>query len=571
MVVASDLDSAAQLVRLRDAAKRLYHQGRLVESLQVHEAALRIAPEAVVIRLSAAKIAHALERQEIALGHFEAAATLDPRCYPAVEAARRICMGAGLERAAHYAKLSHALNPTPEALLSSKLTVPAIMDSVEAVRETREKYECSLDELLEKPPRLENAEAAIGVSAFFLAYHGESNRDLQIKAARLWLEAIPGLRYTAPHCHGYRRGAGKIRVGFISRFFAGHSIFSTSIGLVEKLSRETFEVIVLRITPSRDDACTARMRAAADLMLDLDRDICRARDQIAALELDILFYQDIGMEPLSYYLACARLAPVQCVSFGHPDTTGIPTLDYFVSSDLYELPGAQDHYSEKLIELNNLPTLAYYYKPAVPVIMATRDAFDLPADATWYVCPQTLYKLHPDFDDIIAGILTRDSAAIVVLIAGQFQEFTDRLRQRFSRTLEDLATRIRFLPFMAFDRFMQLLCLADVILDSLHFNGMNSSLQAFAMGTPVVTLPGRLQRGRHTQAMYRAMEITECIASTPEQYVDIAVRIATDHAYVQRLRERILSRNHRLFEDTRVVSEFERFFQHALDQAVART
>jgi len=100
---------------------------------------------------------------------------------------------------------------------------------------------------------------------------------------------------------------------------------------------------------------------------------------------------------------------------------------------------------------------------------------------------------------------------------------------------------------------------------------MNSSLQAFAMGTPVVTLPGRLQRGRHTQAMYRAMEITECIASTPEQYVDIAVRIATDHAYGQRLRERILSRNNRLFEDARVVSEFELFFQHALDRTVART
>jgi protein O-GlcNAc transferase len=569
MVSETVVDSERLVARSRDTAKILYQQGRLAESLKAHEAALLIAPDSVVIRLSAARIAHALELQESSLRHFEAAAKLDPRCYPALEAARRICAGAGLaERATHYARLAYELNPTPEALLSMRLTVPSIMNSLLAIHETRKTYAESLDQLLAKPPRLENAEAAIGVSAFFLAYHGENDRDLQMKAARLWLTAIPRLEYTADHCRDSQRSPGKIRIGFISRFFAAHSIFSTSIGLVEKLCRETFEVIVLRITPSRDDACTARMRAAADRTLDLDRDIYRAREQIAALRLDILFYQDIGMEPLSYCLACARLAPVQCVSFGHPDTTGIPTMDYFISSDLFELRGAKEHYSEELVELNDVSTLAYYYKPAVPD-GATRESFELPATATWYVCPQTLYKLHPDFDAIIRDLLIRDLKGIVVLIAGQFREFTDRLRRRFAQTLGELSSRVVFLPFMAFDRFMQLLSLADVILDSLHFNGMNSSLQAFAVGTPVVTLPGRLQRGRHTQAMYRAMEIQDCIASDTAGYVEIALRIARDRTYAELLRERILSRNHRLFEDARVVREFQRFFLEACDRAVS--
>jgi predicted O-linked N-acetylglucosamine transferase (SPINDLY family) len=271
------------------------------------------------------------------------------------------------------------------------------------------------------------------------------------------------------------------------------------------------------------------------------------------------------MEPLSYILAFARLAPVQCVSFGHPNTTGIPTMDYFISNDLFEPPDAQSHYSEKLVQLRDLPTLAYYYKPKMPAGPATRESFGLPAEATLYVCPQTLYKLHPEFDDLLRAILARDSRALVVLIAGQFQEFAERLRQRFARTLPEGEQRIVFLPFMAFDRFMQLLCLADVILDSVHFNGMNSSLQAFAAGTPVVTLPGRFQRGRHTQAMYRKMGIIDCIAASAEHYVDVAVRIATDSPYRQALRERILARHHVLFEDPRVIGEFERFFTEALD------
>ena len=203
--------------------------------------------------------------------------------------------------------------------------------------------------MLAAPPHLESPAGIVGVSAFFLAYHGRNDRELQEKTARLFLAAIPSLAFVAPHCAdrsahraGTRRAGAKIRIGFISRFFASHSIFSTSIGLIEKLSRERFEVVALRITPSRDDEATARIRAAADRTVELDPDVYRARAQIAALELDILFYQDIGMEPISYFLAFARLAPVQCVSFGHPNTTGIPTMDYFISNDLFEPPEPQD-------------------------------------------------------------------------------------------------------------------------------------------------------------------------------------------------------------------------------------
>jgi tetratricopeptide (TPR) repeat protein len=114
-----------RLEAAREKAKLLYQQGRLRESLAVHDEALNLAPHAVVIRLSAARIAHALELQELSLHHFEEAARLDPHCYPALEAARRICVGAGMaERAAQHANLSYAINPTPDVLLSMQLVVP---------------------------------------------------------------------------------------------------------------------------------------------------------------------------------------------------------------------------------------------------------------------------------------------------------------------------------------------------------------------------------------------------------------------------------------------------------------
>jgi predicted O-linked N-acetylglucosamine transferase (SPINDLY family) len=242
-------------------------------------------------------------------------------------------------------------------------------------------------------------------------------------------------------------------------------------------------------------------------------------------------------------------------------------MDYFVSNDLFEPADAQSHYSEKLVLLKELPTLAYYYRPTVPATVATRAAFGIPEGATLYVCPQTLYKLHPDFDAIVRRVLERDARAIVVLIEGQFREFTEEVRARLARAMPEVVHRALFLPFMAFERFMQLLVIADVVLDTLHFNGMNSSLQALAAGVPVVTLPGRLQRGRHTQAMYRKMGIDDCIATDEDSYVDIAARIANDRGYAQDLRRRILGRNHVLFEDPRVIEEFERFFARAVDDA----
>jgi predicted O-linked N-acetylglucosamine transferase (SPINDLY family) len=563
-----------QLAAIRDKARKLHAEGRLAEALEAHIEALKLAPTAVAIWLSAGNLAYSLGMQESSLRYFEQAARLDPRCGPAVDAVLRICIALGLSaRAQPYVAMARHLDPNDIKLTAMTLMIPAIADSTAAIRESRRGLEQALDHLLASAFELAQPDGALGASAFFLAYHGQNDRALQIKAAQMFAKAIPSLRTTAPHCLAACRRPGRIRVGFISRFFYSHSIFTTTRGLVDRLSRERFEVFVLRITPSRTDESTERIRASADRALDLDPDPYRARAQIAALELDILFYQDIGMEPTSYWLAHARLAPVQCVSFGHPNTTGIPTMDYFVSSDLFEPAEAASHYSERLYLLHGLPTLAYYYRPALPASAAVappgRAALGLPTRGTLYVCPQTLYKLHPDFDLIMLGILDRDPHALIVLIEGQLPDFTEQLRARFARTLPRREHRVVFLNRMDFPRFLSLLAASDVILDSVHFNGMNCSLESFAMGTPIVTLPGGLQRGRHTQAMYRAMGITDAIAKDAADYVEIAVRIGTDRACAESLRERIRSRSHVLFEDRRVIEEFERFFLEAHARACA--
>jgi predicted O-linked N-acetylglucosamine transferase (SPINDLY family) len=473
--------------------------------------------------------------------------------------------GLGDDAVAAYQR-AFALEPTPSRRVKMATAISPIPASREAIAAERSRMHAVLDAMLADPASTTAQEgdpfAARIWTNFYLAYHGENDRELQQKTAKLYRRICPALNYTAAHVGKPVEPNRKMRIGLISQFFRNHSIGRTSRGLVAQLSRERFETTAIFVAPTVDDEISRAIRRDAAHTLVVPKNLRQAQELIARLELDVLFYQDIGMEPFTYFLSYARLAPVQCVSFGHPDTTGVDTVDYFVSNDLYEPPDATAHYSEKLFLLRGLGSLAYYYKPTLGQAK-TRKEFGLPADRRLYLCPQNLFKVHPDMDDLIGAILRRDPHGVVVLVEGRVRGWSQLLRARWQRSMADVQDRIVFVPRMREDDYLGLIAMADVMLDTVHFNGMNTSLEAFAVGTPIVTLPAALQRGRHTQAMYRRMGLDDLIASDAQAYVDMAVKLANDAGYRRSVSERILRNHGVLFEDVRVVGEFERFFAAA--------
>jgi predicted O-linked N-acetylglucosamine transferase (SPINDLY family) len=285
------------------------------------------------------------------------------------------------------------------------------------------------------------------------------------------------------------------------------------------------------------------------------------RSRIAALNLDVLMLADVGMNTTTYTLAFSRMAPVQCVTWGHPVTTGNASVDYFISSELLETPEADAHYSERLVRLSNLGT--YYYRPDPPPLSRTREYFGLDPARHVYLCPQTLFKLHPEFDPLVAEILRRDPLGDLVLLEGRHAAWTQLVRERFARTMPDVAERVRFLPPWPRGDFMHLNRLADVSLDTLHFGGGNTTYEALAVGTPVVTLPGPFMRSRIALALYRKMNLLDCVAQSAEQYVELAVRLGTDPDARRDMSQRIEKASGALFEDPAEVREFERFLPWA--------
>jgi protein O-GlcNAc transferase len=284
-----------------------------------------------------------------------------------------------------------------------------------------------------------------------------------------------------------------------------------------------------------------------------------ARKAIADAEMDILYFADIGMVPLTYFLAYARLAPVQVTTWGHPLTTGIPNVDHFLSMDLAEPADAEAQYSEKLFRLPGLTTC--YERPVAPP-KHDRARFGFTPGRTIYLCPQSLFKLHPTFDPMLGAILAGDPNAEIALLAGGQRRWTELLSQRFARSLpREAAERIRFVPRVAPDDFLALLAAADVILDPTIFCGGNTTLESLAMGTPVVTLPSPYLRGRLTLAMYRRMEFMDLVAKDADDYVRIALSLGLDRDRRAAVERTIAERSPILFEDTGAIRSQERLFE----------
>ena len=113
------------------------------------------------------------------------------------------------------------------------------------------------------------------------------------------------------------------------------------------------------------------------------------------------------MDVITYFLAHARLAPVQCATWGHSMTSGISTMDYYITM-INEVPDAAAHYTEQLVRFKT--TSVFFLPPRKTNLEAqiTRESFGFPAAARIYVCPQSLHKMHPRFDAMIRGILEKD-------------------------------------------------------------------------------------------------------------------------------------------------------------------
>ena len=414
------------------------------------------------------------------------------------------------------------------------------------------------------------ARAAVGAPAaasalpFYLAYHPVDTRPLLQPygktIARLMATGIEPPRADASRAPA--PGARKLRVGIAAAHVRDHSVWNAiTQGWVRHFDRDRVELTLFKLEPVSDDE-TARARREATVFVDAPVTLADWAQAIADAHLDALIYPEIGMHPLTTRLAAMRLAPVQAAAWGHPSTSALPTIDLFISAQAFESAPSAAHYSERLLAL---PHLGVCLHPVQPAVVAPDFAtLGLNPDEPLLLCAGMPFKYTPQGDAALAMIAARlqaRGAGRLVFFrshrAAMSAQVERRMRQAFTKAGVDYDRTVAWVPTLNRGRFFGLMQRATALLDTIGFSGFNTAVQALECDLPVVAFEGEFMRGRLASGPLRHLGLNELVATTPEAFADIALRLVEDDAWHAHLEREIAQRRHALFYDKTPVRALE--------------
>ena len=434
-------------------------------------------------------------------------------------------------------------------LLKVVAMAPEFIDSVSQIESIMQELEITLSQLEASNKKIQDLENLRG-NLFHIGYYGVSTLEIQRRISKLMVERLD----STPQSSTKSSESMKLRVGFLSGLMRDHTIGKLNAGLIQKLDREKFHVVVIHLFSSKNDQRQYEIDCSADEVVRLTANTTASARVIDALKLDILHYLDIGMNAFTHRLAHFRLAPVQSTSWGHPVTTGIPNMDYFITFGLSEPEDGRNHYSENLINFANPPT--FYERPKVVL----SPELELPA-GNLYGCLQSLFKLHPEFDDVLESIVSLDRSATIVLVEAENKSLTDQVMSRWAKRGGVLIQRSVFLPRMNGKNFLSVVKSMDVLLDPAYFGSGNTLFESMSLGIPSVTWPGPFMRGRIAAALYEYIEVEDPpVVERLSDYAECATNLVSDFSRLSRLKREIEKRSALLYENRDVISEFEGFF-----------
>ncbi|MGM3305981.1 tetratricopeptide repeat protein [Anabaena sp. WFMT] len=555
-----------------DLGNIFFAQGKLEAAVASYQQALKIQPDLALPHNNLGNIFQELNQLEAAINCYQKALKITPNWADAHYNLGNALKGQGqLEDA--VASYQQALNIKPNYDLAKfgicMTQLPIIYTNVDEVQLRRNQYQQHLQNLahhyqiVTAEERADAAEAIGSLQPFYLAYQGYNDRHLQQIYGEMICQLMSSRypQYSQLISLPNLQANEKVRVGFLTGYFRDHSCWKLMKGWIENLDKSEFELFGYH-TGSQQDQETVRAAKAFDKFTQGPLPIEKWAEIVEQDKLHILIFLEFGMDPMTVRLGCLRLAPIQMTSWSHPETSGLPTIDYYLTSDLMEPENAQDHYTEKLVRLPNLGI--YYTALEIQSPAITKQDIGIADDDIMFWCCQSLFKYLPQHDDVFPRIAKElDNCKFVFIEHPASKRITEIFRQRLSLVFEEFGLNYQnhciFMPHMDTRTFDGTTAIADVFLDSIGWSGGNTTLEAIAHNIPVMTFPGEMMRGRHTMAILKMMGIEEMIAATKDEYVKIAVRLGQDTQYRQYISQQVAENKPKIYGDLKPVRALEEF------------
>ena len=544
----SDLPLGLVHARVLEASGRLDDAAQALSRVQARH------PQHPEPPLRLASLLAAVGQLDAAARHAHHACTLLPRHTEPWRVAAFIARKQGnLDRAAELLDRALAVDPHHPGLQWARaILVPAIPDSPEAEAAAVADYDARLEALHELADRTLPADAQRWLhavqDAFPVHYVGGDCLQRQhrhgLLVTRIVQAALPVPAPSPPP-------RTRMRVGFVSSVFRRHTVTKLFQRWMTHLDRARFEVVGYHTGLIEDDT-TRALRAACDGWHTIAGPLPTAVHTIVRDAPDALIFPELGMDARVLTLAAVRLAPKQAVTWGHPITTGLPSIDTFLACEAMGVAPDRTWTHEARVDLPGIGV--HYDRPPIP-IARPRAHFDLPDSRPLLLCVQSLQKYRPAHDALYARIAARVPHALLVFVADPGTARTERLRARFRRTFAaaglELDHHLTFLPRLSEPDWMSLLAIGDLFLDSPEWSGGNTTLEAVSVGLPCIAWPGHTFRGRHCLGINQALGRPDLCPRTPDDWVDLVVQLAHDAPRRAILSQEIRAAAPGLFHDNR--------------------
>ena len=464
----------------------------------------------------------------------------------------------------YYAK-SLTLDPSNLAIQFA-LTIaqiPKVYKNEQELRGSRASFSNQLEHLKASNHQSSNPDEILNIvkrHPFYLAYQDENNEPLLSQYGVLCFKqalAIQGHLKCIPQTP---KSKDKIRIGIVSHFFCNHPVWhAITKGWVNHLNPDQFEINLFN-TNGLEDTETELAKLKAASYINCTNSIERTAQTIIAQNLDLLLYPEIAMDTTSKALACLRLAPVQGVSWGHPETTGLETIDFYLSGQMLEPNDGQHFYSEQLIRLPNLGT--YFENEFVRPITPNLAALGIDPSLPILLCAGSPSKYNPNNDSVFVEIARRVGQCQFIFF--NFDEnltaiLKERLQLIFSNAQLDATQFLRFIPFLKKEEFHGLLQNADLYLDTIGFSGFNTAMQAIACDLPIITIEGTKMRGRLASAILNKIGLEDLVCQTNNGYIDLAIELLQNRERLNAYRDKITQFKAILFNDLEPIKALETF------------
>ncbi|UUX49602.1 hypothetical protein NUH88_19650 [Nisaea acidiphila] len=408
---------------------------------------------------------------------------------------------------------------TPWKRISACL--PPGFDSIEQRDRITGTLKSALTEL-QDAPLLPDPQSEVGVRRlFYLAYAGIEDKEFMQRFGDATIRQVSSGAFHARTGGRPSKLRGPCRVAIVSGCVGEHSVW-------EAIGRWWSEALrdagIAATLYDLNGAAREQDRACFDTVVSGPKPWSEWLEIIHASGHQVLLYPEIGIDPAALFLANHRLAPIQVNSWGHPVTSGLSTIDYFVGSEFLDPPGAEGQYSETLFRMPGLG--AELSEPR------SAPRLKIPSGRPTAIICQSLFKFLPDFDETLRRIVeTADDCRIIVVKAGDditVQRYISRLFSHFAKhghdpeQVFDLRERTR--P----EEYASLLQEADLYLDSPTFSGFNSVLHAANAGVPVLTTDARCLRARLAAAVLTALGLETDLVPQPSDYAERAAKLLGD-------------------------------------------